>query len=107
MKALAKLRIPEWDDAAVREAIQKRKGPLLHRHAPATRLDDIATQTYRAAPDDLARLGFAVAHALDGAAPPVADLPAEISALAEQIARALKEAERPLVVSGRAAGAKP
>ncbi len=28
-----------------------------------TGLDDISTQNYRAAPDDIARLGFAIAHA--------------------------------------------
>jgi NADH-quinone oxidoreductase subunit G len=100
MKALAKLRIPEWDDAAVRGAIQQRKGPLFIAALHSTQLDDVATQSYHAAPDDLVRLGFAVAHALSGEAPAVADLPPEASALAEQIIRALTEAERPLVVSG-------
>ena len=38
------------------------KGPLFIAAPGATRLDDIATNTYRAAPEDVARLGFAVAH---------------------------------------------
>jgi NADH-quinone oxidoreductase subunit G len=41
------------------------KWALFIANAGATRLDDIATRTYRAAPDDQARLGFAVANALD------------------------------------------
>ena len=45
--------------------IQDARRPALYRHAVPTRLDDVATATFRAAPDDVARLGFAVAHALD------------------------------------------
>ncbi len=54
-----------------------------------------ATATFHAAPDDLARLGFAVAHALDSSAPSTEDFP-----LADEIARALKAARKPLVISG-------
>ena len=39
------------------------------RRRMRTRLDEVATATFHAAPDDLARLGFAVAHALDSSAP--------------------------------------
>ena len=66
-----KLTIPRWLDHAVREVVQDAKGPLFIACPAATRLDDVATATYRAAPDELARLGFAVAHALDGSAPAV------------------------------------
>ena len=50
------------------------KGPLFIAAPGATRLDDVATRTYRAAPDDVARLGFAVAHEIDPAAPEVVGL---------------------------------
>src|SRR5262249_22191341 len=72
MKIAEKLKIPEWDDAAVREAVQQTKGPVFIATPDHTALDDIASQTYRAAPDDIVRLGFAIAHALDADAPPVA-----------------------------------
>ncbi len=94
------LGIPPFDDAPAREAIQQERSPFFIATPLATRLDDVATATYRAAPDDLARLGFAVAHALDPAAPPVAGLSVEMQALAQQIAAALKTAKRPLVISG-------
>ena len=71
-----KLQIPSWMDDAVREAVQDAKGPLFIAAPGATRLDDVATRTYRAAPDDVARLGFAVAHEIDPEAPEVPDLPA-------------------------------
>ena len=100
MRAADKLKIPRWLDHAVRELVQDQKGPLYIATPAATRLDDVATETYRAAPDDIARLGFAVAHALDAGAPDVSGLSDMDRALAVRIAQALKSAERPLVVSG-------
>lgn len=100
LKMAKKLKIPEWEDAAIIEATQQQKGPLFIATPDATRLDDVATHTYRAAPDDIARLGFAVAHALNADAPAVNDLSDDVRALAETIAGKLKKAERPLVVAG-------
>jgi len=100
MQIAEKLRIPLWLDHAVREAVQDEKGPLFVATTCGTKLDDVAKDAYRAAPDDLARLGFAIAHALDDGAAAVADLPQQQQALAERIAQALKLAKRPLVVSG-------
>ncbi len=104
MAIARKLRIPDWDDAAVREAIQDERGPLFVATPAATRLDALAAATVRAAPADLARLGFAVAHAIQGDAPAVSDLPGAMAARAESIARALRQAESPLVISGTALG---
>ncbi len=104
MKAARALHISEWDDAAIRELIQKEKGPLFMATPASTRLDDIATQVYHAAPDDLARLGFAVAHQLDASAPEVKGLPDDLNTLAAAIAGVLKEADRPLILSGVSSG---
>ncbi len=104
MTIAERLRIPEWDDAAVREAVQQERGPLFIATTDSTKLDDVATETYRAAPDELARLGFAVAQALNSDAPKAADLPDAVTALASRIATALKGAERPLVISGVSCG---
>ncbi|MEO6829266.1 MAG: molybdopterin-dependent oxidoreductase, partial [Acidobacteriaceae bacterium] len=98
--AAQKFRVPLWMDDAVRELAQDKKSPLFIAAPGATRLDDIAIRTYRAAPDDVARLGFAVAHEIDPNAPEVQDLPEEMRDLVTAIATALKEAKRPLVVSG-------
>jgi NADH-quinone oxidoreductase subunit G len=99
-----KMRIPRWQDHAVRELAQKDHGPLFVASPYATRLDDVATETHRAAPDDIARLGFAVAHILDSASPEVPGLPEPVRAQAERIAKALQEAARPAVVSGVSTG---
>jgi NADH-quinone oxidoreductase subunit G len=95
MEAVRKLKVPLWLDHGVRDAMQDEKGPLYIATPYRTRLDDVATATFHAAPDDLARFGFAVAHALDSRAPVSQDWP-----LAGEIARALKAAKRPLVISG-------
>jgi NADH-quinone oxidoreductase subunit G len=95
-----RMKIPRWQDAAVRNAAQQERSPLFIATPDATRLDDVAMRTFRAAPADLARLGFAVAHEIDVASPMVPDLPDDVSALAREIAKALKDAKRPLVVTG-------
>jgi NADH-quinone oxidoreductase subunit G len=100
MVAARKLGIAEWDDGTNREVIQRDFGPLYIASPDAGKLDDVATEVYRAAPDDIARLGFAVAHALAADAPAVPDLPDGVRALADRIATALRGAARPLVVSG-------
>ncbi|MCC7241759.1 MAG: NADH-quinone oxidoreductase subunit NuoG [Acidobacteria bacterium] len=102
MDIAATLRIPEWDDTAVREAVQDAKGPLFIASVAATPLDDVATATVHGAPDDLARLGFAVAHAIDSSA--AAPAAPDEGDRAARIARSLCNARRPLVVSGTGCG---
>jgi NADH-quinone oxidoreductase subunit G len=45
------LKIPDWNDAAIREVAQGENGPFYIAAAHATKLDEIATQTYHAHPD--------------------------------------------------------
>jgi NADH-quinone oxidoreductase subunit G len=100
------LHIPEWLDHSVREAVQDAKGPLFIASPYETNLDDVAAVTHHAAPDDLARLGFAVAHAIDPSAPEVAGLPPAVEKLAADIALALLAGQQPLVVSGASCGSQ-
>jgi NADH-quinone oxidoreductase subunit G len=106
LRQVDKLHIPRWNDAAIREFMQQQTGPLFLATPTRTRLDAVASETFHAAPDDVARLGFAVAHALSGNASPVADVSDEMRTLASRIAQALQEAERPLVVSGTSLGSE-
>jgi len=95
MEIARRANVPLWMDHGVRDALQDSKGPLYIATPYATRLDEVATATFRGAPDDLARLGFAVAHALEPEAPSAQEFP-----LAAEIANALKGAKKPLVISG-------
>ena len=101
MEIARQAKVPLWMDHGVRDALQDAKGPLYIATPYATRLDEVATATFRGAPDDLARLGFAVAHALDPEAPSAQDFP-----LAAEIANALKTAKKPLVISGMSCGSE-
>jgi NADH-quinone oxidoreductase subunit G len=106
IKSVAAMGIPDWNDGALRVALQDQKGPFFIAAPDATKLDDIATETFRAAPEDIARLGFAVAHIVDPKAPEVPGLPEETRQLAERIAARLAAAQRPLVVSGSSLGSE-
>ncbi len=102
--AIKRQKLNRWDDTAVREAIRHEKGPFFVAGVEETRLDDVAKTAWHAAPADLARLGFAVAHEIDPKAPAVPGLAPDVQELAAAIARALLGAERPLVVSGAGLG---
>ncbi|PMU93669.1 MULTISPECIES: NADH-quinone oxidoreductase subunit NuoG [unclassified Pseudomonas] len=100
------MRVQPWLDAAVKNIGQHALNPLFIASLAETKLDDIAEECVHAAPDDLARLGFAVAHALDASAPAVEGLDAEAMALAQRIADALLAAKRPLIIAGTSLGSK-
>ncbi len=100
VKEAAKIGIPDWHDAAVREMAQDEKGPLFIATPAGTELDKFATETWRAAPHDIARLGFAITRVLDEESPVVSNVSDEISNHAGTIAKALREAKRPVVISG-------
>ena len=97
---IKELHIEPWDDAAVREALQQEKGPLYIGTTQHTGLDNAATETYHSAPDDLARLGFAIAHKLNKQAPAVKNLPEKVELLASKIAADLNEAKYPCIIAG-------
>ncbi|MFP6860074.1 NADH-quinone oxidoreductase subunit NuoG, partial [Pseudomonas sp.] len=99
-------KIQEWHMAAVQNVAQDALNPLFIASVTSTRLDDIAEACVHAAPADLARIGFAVAHAIDPSAPAVNGLDADVGELVQLIAEALLEAKRPLIVSGASLGEK-
>src|SRR5208337_3933060 len=106
MEIAKRLHIPQWDDAAVRGAVQQVKGPLFLATPYGTKLEEVSSYAYHAAPDDLARFGFAVAHELDNRSPAVSGLSNDLHELAAGIAQALKEAQQPLIVSGTGCGSE-
>jgi NADH-quinone oxidoreductase subunit G len=98
------MKIPLWDDAGVRNAVQSERGPFFIAALQGTMLDEFATATYRAAPDDIARLGWAVARAIDPHALDISKPDEAVRSLAERIATALAGAKQPLVISGPGSG---
>jgi len=97
-------KVADWQIAAILNIGQRAKHPLFVTNIDDTRLDDIAAWTYRAPVEDQARLGFAIAHALDDSAPAVEGLSSELKGKIEVIVQALAGAKKPLIVSGTNAG---
>ncbi len=102
----AEAHIPKWQDAAVRELVQRERNPLFIASCGSTALDAVAEGIYRGTPQDIARLGFAVAAELNASAPSVSGLSDEQQGQAKLIATALKSAQRPLIISGTGASDK-
>jgi NADH-quinone oxidoreductase subunit G len=97
------VQLPEWDDAGVRQFAQDAKPRLFIATPFSTKLDDIAEAVFHRSPDDLAVLGFAVQSALSANTPSQFDS----AGPAYTIAQALKNAERPVIITGTSLGSEP
>ncbi|TVZ28644.1 NADH dehydrogenase subunit G [Gillisia sp. Hel_I_86] len=93
------LKIPVWNDAATREVVQEATGPFYVATINTTKLDEIATQSYYAHPDDIARLAYNVANTIDGQLPSVEN-DKKTQRLASSVAEAMLNAKKPLIVAG-------
>ncbi|WP_268011814.1 NADH-quinone oxidoreductase subunit NuoG [Aeromonas veronii] len=98
-----KMKVDLWQVAAVQTLGQNERYPLLITSLDTTRLDDVAADKLHAPYADQARLGFAIAHLLDPAAPAVADLCPELQAQATRWAELLGNARKPLIIAGSSA----
>jgi NADH-quinone oxidoreductase subunit G len=92
--------LPVWLDTAIKELVQEKKGFLANITIAGSSLDTIATHKLCSAPDDIARLGFAVAHELNASLPPVQGADEIILNNAKAIATALQNAKHPVIISG-------
>lgn len=97
-------KVADWQIAAILNIGQRAKHPLFVTNVDDTRLDDIAAWTYRAPVEDQARLGFAIAHALDNSAPAVDGIEPELQSKIDVIVQALAGAKKPLIISRTNAG---
>lgn len=92
--------VPAWNAEALKTLGQDKFHPLHIAWPAPTDLDNVAAGRYSLGPDQIAELGFAVAHAIDPTAPALTQLPSAVRQTALRIADDLMAAERPLVVSG-------
>ena len=65
LEQLESVGIPDWNDAAVRDHLQQEKGPLFILTPQTTKLDRIATKSFRGAPAELTELVLSVANRFD------------------------------------------
>lgn len=94
----AEKRTQDWLAEPVQRIAQHAKSPVYILAATQTRLSDIAEAEVVASPNDIARLGFAVAAALKGES--FSGLGDDAQAFAKTMAETLKAAKKPLVISG-------
>lgn len=97
-------KVADWQIAAILNIGQHAKHPLFVTNVDETRLDDIAAWSYRAPVEDQARLGFAIASALDESAPVVSDFDSSLSGKLDVVVQALAGAKKPLIISGTHSG---
>lgn len=88
-----------WLAEPVARIAQDAKSPVYLLCTNETRLADIAEGQVVASPNDIARLGFAIAAAVKGEAMNT-DLSDEAKVFALEVARQLKHAKKPLIISG-------
>lgn len=94
----AEKRTQDWLAEPVQRIAQHAKSPVYILAATQTRLSDIAEAEVVASPNDIARLGFAVAAALKGES--LSGLSDDAQVFAKTMAETLKAAKKPLVISG-------
>jgi len=101
------MKIPAWDDNAIRNAGQGQASPVFILSPGTTRLDDIAHKTVHVSSQEIALMANDIAREIGSTVPP---LPSgegsgvtgksDVPPLVLEIAEALKKAKRPLIVSG-------
>ena len=99
-------KVADWQIAAILNIGQNAKHPLFVTNVDKTRMDDIAAWSYRAPVEDQARLGFAIANALDETAPAVEGIDRALAGKIDVIVQALAGARKPLIISGVHAGSE-
>ena len=100
LEQVSEAKIPLWNDAAARELVQEQKGPLFIGSVCSTKLDGIAARTFHGSPEDLSRIGFAVANLLDNRSPSITALSTQEQSLAKEMADILAGAKNPVIISG-------
>ncbi len=93
--------IAEWHDAAVRELAQDALSPLVIATPMPDRLDDVASQSLRLAPEEIVALSTEVSMYLSAGSESTAS---QASSVAQGLAELLRDARRPLIVSGTSLG---
>jgi NADH-quinone oxidoreductase subunit G len=96
--------IRRWNDAGITRIKRREPSDLWIATTQATKLDHVAAEAHRAAPDDLVRLALATAHEVDEEMPQVPDLGDDELEVARRWAAALTAGPSPVVVSGCSSG---
>ncbi len=95
----AKLNIPEWHNLGVQNVIGNAKGPLIILTPEPTKIDDIATITYRNNVESISRIGIALSSIITGSSVNIEILPEE-KQIANNIAEIINDCKSIVVIIG-------
>lgn len=98
--------LPGWHDAALKELAQESKGFLANMGILPSPLDEIAAIQAHGTPDDMARLGFQIAHLLNNTLPAVNNAADTLLHNATMISQQLLLAKHPVIITGTSAGSE-
>lgn len=98
--------ILDWQASAVNNVISDSEASLLITGLDKSKLDDLAMLTYYDSVQNQVRFGFAIAHALDSEAPFVENFDCAFQKKLDIVVRQLRNARKPLVISGSSSGSK-
>ena len=96
-------RIPQWQDAAVRELAQHERSPLSIISPAVSRLDDVASDKVIESLSNVVAIGHLIANKISAAAPAAASL-REHDEVIDKIVMQLRSAKRPLIIAGNSNG---
>jgi NADH-quinone oxidoreductase subunit G len=105
MDISAKLNISQWHNIAVKNAVSDAKGPLFIATSESTKIDDIATATYRSNASEIARFGNAIAASISKSNLP-SGTTSEEQALAKIIAETITGCKSVVVITGTQAASQ-
>ncbi|MEX0963401.1 MAG: NADH-quinone oxidoreductase subunit NuoG [Pseudohongiellaceae bacterium] len=106
MELAQQSRIPQWQDAAVRELAQHERSPLSILGPAVSRLDDIAADRVIESLDEVAAIGFQIANRISTSAPAPAPATTSHGEVIDKIVSQLQAAKRPLIIAGNSNGAE-
>ncbi|MDG2392279.1 MAG: NADH-quinone oxidoreductase subunit NuoG [Thalassotalea sp.] len=95
-----RLRIPRWQDEAVRTAAGKTLSPLFIAQVSQSKLDDVASNISYSSADDIALIAKAISDKLTTPDAEINFLNTQQTNFVESIIEALSYAKKPLIVSG-------
>ena len=96
-------RIPQWQDAAVRELAQHERSPLSILSPAVSRLDDIAADRVIESLDEVAAIAYQIANRISASAPS-AEAASVHDEVIDKIVKQLQGAKRPLIIAGNSNG---
>lgn len=99
------LKIPSWNDAAIRNLVREKTGPICSLQVSKTKLCDVAQIAAYVDPIRIEQIGFEIAHQLDNQAPKPRGIADKDAQLALEIVGMLRDAKNPVIISGASLGA--